>query len=108
MEAVWVAMTMRCRLSRSATMPPRVREEEDRDLAGETDQPQQDGRAGQPVDQPRLRHGLHPGADQRDELAAEEELEVPVFQCAQRGWEGHTEAITRMLPIIASVARPRL
>ena len=85
----------------------RRRQQEDRDLAGEADRAQQHRGAGEPVDQPGLRHVLHPRADQRDELAAEEELEVAVLKRAQRVREGHTEAITRMLPIIASGERAK-
>ena len=35
------------------------------------------------VDEPRLGRGLHPGAGEREELSAEEELEVAVAQSAQ-------------------------
>ena len=48
-------------------------QQEDRNLAGKPHKAQQDRRAGEAVDQPRLRHGLHPRADQRNELAAEEQ-----------------------------------
>ena len=51
-----------------------------RDLTGKSHRPQQQRRTRQPIDQPRLRHALHPGADQRDQLAAEEELEVAMTQ----------------------------
>ena len=40
-------------------------------------------RVRQAVDQPRLRHLLHPRPDQRDQLAAEEEPEVAVTECAE-------------------------
>ena len=60
--------------------PAERRKQKDRDLAGEPHRSQQQRRTSQPVDEPRLRHGLHPGADQRDQLSAEEELEVAMTQ----------------------------
>ena len=58
------------------------RKQEHRNLAGKSHCPQLQPRAGQPVDQPRLGHGLHPGADQRNELSAEKKLEVAMPQRA--------------------------
>ena len=58
------------------------RHDEDRNLAGKSDRPQQQRRTGHAIDQPGLGHGLHPGADQRDELTGEEQLEIPVPQGA--------------------------
>ncbi len=58
-------------------------DEKYRELTGETDRTQQKRRPGQAIDQPRLGNGLHPGSNQRNELAAEEKLEVPVAQGAQ-------------------------
>ena len=40
-------------------------------LAGKIDRTEQRRRPGQPVDQPGQGHGLHPGADQRNNLAEE-------------------------------------
>ncbi len=57
--------------------------EENRNLAGKADAAQQQRGSRHAVDQPRLGHGLHPGADKRDELSAEEELKVAVAQGAQ-------------------------
>jgi len=65
------------------------RQEEDRHLAGEPDEPEQRGGSGQPVDQPRLRDHLHPGADERDELPGEEEAVVSMREGAETGWESH-------------------
>ena len=53
------------------------RDEEDRDLPGEADRAEEERGVGEAVDQPRLRHRLHPRADEGNELAAEEETEVP-------------------------------
>jgi len=55
-------------------------DQEDGNLRGKADHPQLHRRAGQAVDQPGLRHGLHPGADQRDHLPRGEKAEVPVAQ----------------------------
>ena len=52
--------------------------QENRNLAGKTHSPKLQTRPGQPVDEPRLRHGLHPRADQGDQLSTEEKLEVTV------------------------------
>ena len=58
------------------------RDQEDGNLAGKAHCPQLQSRSRQPVDQPRLGDGLHPGADQRDQLSAEKELEVAMAQGA--------------------------
>ena len=63
--------------------PSERRHQEYRKLAGESRGPQQQGGSGQAINQPRLCNGLHPGADQGDELPAEEKLEVAMAQGAQ-------------------------
>ena len=77
----------RLRDDEDAMAAPAIRErsaergdEEDRDLAGEADDPEEQRRAREPVDEPRLRHRLHPRADERDQLTAQEELVVAVAQ----------------------------
>ena len=55
-------------------------------LAGESHRSQQQRRPGQAIDQPCLGHALHPGADQRNELPAEEKLEIAMVQRAQGDW----------------------
>ena len=50
------------------------------DLGAEPCGPEQKFRVGEAVHQPALRHVLHPGADQRDDLAADEEAEIAVPQ----------------------------
>ncbi len=60
------------------------RHDEHGDLAGEAYRAQQQRRIGHAIDQPRLRNGLHPGADQRDQLAGKEQLEVAMTKCAHR------------------------
>ena len=57
--------------------------EEDRNLAGKADAAQQQGGFRHAVDEPGLGYGLHPGADERDELSAEEELKIAVAEGAQ-------------------------
>jgi len=47
------------------------REEKCRNLPGKADRAQQQRRAGQAIDQPTGGDPRHPGADQRDRLAAE-------------------------------------
>ena len=58
-------------------------EGEDGDLRAEPRRAQQQFGVGQPVDQPGLRHVLHPGADQGNDLAGDEEAEVAVPQGAE-------------------------
>ncbi len=53
------------------------------------DEPQLEGRVGELEDQPCLRHALHPGSDERDELAREEEPIVPMIESAEGGGELH-------------------
>jgi hypothetical protein len=60
------------------------RQDENRDLAAECRYAQQRRGARQAIDQPRLRDRLHPRSDQRDELAAEEELIVAMPKRAQK------------------------
>ena len=55
-------------------------QEETGDLAAKADQPQQERRVAQPVDEPDHGHLLHPGADQRNALPEKEQAEVAVFQ----------------------------
>ena len=62
---------------------PQGSEEEHRNLPREPHQPQQQRRLGEPIDQPRLRNRLHPGANQRDDLAAEEQPVIAVPQGAE-------------------------
>ena len=52
------------------------RHEEGEDLAGEADDAKQKCRTGEPVNEPTGGESRHPGADERDALAGEEELEV--------------------------------
>src|ERR1039458_10682168 len=61
------------------------RNEEDGNLAGKADASQQQGRFRHAVDEPGLGYGLHPGADERDKLSAEEELKIAVAQGTQGG-----------------------
>jgi len=61
------------------------REQKYRYLAGKAHRPQQQPRTGKPVHQPRLRHRLHPRADERDQLSAEEKLEVAMAQGPPHG-----------------------
>src|SRR2546428_12724352 len=56
------------------------REQENGNLASEGDESEERRRLREPVHQPRLRDLLHPGAGERDELAAEEELVVVVTE----------------------------
>jgi len=59
-------------------------EEQRRDLSREADEAEEQRGVREPVDEPRLRDLLHPGPDQRDELAGEEEPEVAVPERAER------------------------
>jgi hypothetical protein len=62
-----------------AHIPAKRSQEENRDLAAETENAKQDRRVGHPVNEPELRGRLHPCPDQRDQLASEEELKIAVF-----------------------------
>ena len=59
-------------------------EGKDRDLAAEPGCAEQQLRVCQTVDEPALGDGLHPGADQGDDLAADEEAEIAVAEGAER------------------------
>ena len=58
------------------------RQQKGGNLPGKADRAQQQGRAGEPVDQPAGGDARHPRADERDALAAEEEAEVAMAQRA--------------------------
>jgi hypothetical protein len=58
-------------------------QEENWDLAGESEKAEQNRRLGQPLDEPELRSRLHPRANERDKLAREEELKVAVLEGAE-------------------------
>jgi hypothetical protein len=58
------------------------REEKCGNLPGKADRAQQQRRAGEAIDQPTGGDARHPGADERDALAAEEEAEVAMAQGA--------------------------
>ncbi len=60
-------------------------DQEHGDLPAEAYQAQQHRRPGEPVDQPGLGDVLHPRAGERDQLAAEEQLEIAITERAQRG-----------------------
>ena len=66
------------RLKRSATAPPIGARRKTGIWPQNATMPSSADGAGQAVDKPGLRDRLHPGAGQRDELAAEEELVVAV------------------------------
>jgi hypothetical protein len=59
------------------------REQKNRKLSSEGNKAEQDGRAGQAIDKPRLRHRLHPGAGERNELPAEEEPIISILECPE-------------------------
>ena len=61
------------------------RKQENRNLAGEPDRAQLKRGFRNAIDEPRLRHTLHPSAGQGDDLTAKEELEVAVAEGAERG-----------------------
>ena len=74
-------------------------QQENRDLPGKTHQPEQQRRARQPVNQPGLRHGLHPGADQGNNLAAEKQPVIPVAEGAE-----HRRNAALRLPVVSRFA----
>ena len=83
MDAIWVPMTTRCRLMPVGHNAAQRSDQKHGELAGESDRAQQQRGPGQAIDQPCLGHPLHPGADQRNELSAEEKLEVAMAQGTQ-------------------------
>ena len=64
--------------------PAERSKDEYRNLTGEAAQPEQRGGPGQPVNQPRLGHHLHPGADERYQLTCDEQPVVRRTQRAER------------------------
>src|SRR5581483_8085808 len=58
-------------------------EEERRELAGEADDAEEERRSRQPIDQPARRGRRDPGADERNNLSAEEKLVVAIAQRAK-------------------------
>src|SRR5689334_15959227 len=81
------------------------REHEHRNLAAEGGDPEQRGRAGEPVDEPRLGHRLHPRAGDRDQLTAEEELIIAVTEGAIEVL--HAISSSSTLPALADRRRRR-
>src|SRR5258708_37668105 len=66
-----------------AHIPAHPRQQQHRHLAGETEHAQHSHRTGQLINEPLLRRGLHPRANQRDELSNDEKLKVAVLQGAK-------------------------
>src|SRR5258708_31011870 len=66
-----------------ADISAKRREKQHGYLARKSKDPQQRCRAGQLIDQPQLRSGLHPGSDERNKLSGDEELEVAVLHRAE-------------------------
>ena len=64
------------------------RDDERRDLSGESGDAEQQLRSGQPVDQPARRHARDPRADEGNALTAEEEAEVAMLQGARQAPRG--------------------
>ena len=64
-------------------------QQENRNLADECDHAKQQGGAGKPVNQPVLGDVLHPGAHQRDKLAAKEELKISMTQRPDGGAQAY-------------------
>src|SRR5215472_6437016 len=67
-------------------------EDEGRDLAGEADDSEEDGGTGEAIDEPAGGDAGHPGADQRNALAGEEELVVAGAEGAGREGEVHRKS----------------
>ncbi len=83
---------------------PHRRQQKDRDLPRKAYQPEQQRRPREPVDEPRLRDRLHPGADHRDDLAAEEQPVVAVPQRAKH--HGQPRCVFSWLIFDAQGRRP--
>ena len=62
-------------------------QQKNRDLAREAHHAEQCGRTSEPVDQPGLRHRLHPGSDERNQLAADEEPVIAVAEGSENAAE---------------------
>jgi CRISPR/Cas system endoribonuclease Cas6 (RAMP superfamily) len=86
----------------------RGRQQEHRNLGSKPGRAQQHRRSREPVNQPRLRHILHPGADEGDELAGKEEPEIAVLEGAQGRRKWHATFIVRAGQTIAFGGRSRL
>ena len=72
------------------------REQKYRDLPRKPNRSQQQPRSGHPVNQPRLRHALHPRAGQRNQLSGKEELKIAVAQRPSRGFKMQRAAAGRL------------
>jgi hypothetical protein len=64
------------------------REQEDGNAAEKLIQREQGGRMAQPIDQPALRHNLHPGADAGHAGTQPHETEIPVLKCFEYPAQG--------------------
>src|SRR5215467_3777952 len=71
-------------------------QQENRHLTGEPDKSEQDSRSSKSVYQPGLGDHLHPGADQRDELAGNEQPVVAIPQRAKQGRQASPRPTLRL------------
>ena len=83
--AVWVLRMIRGPAAGVDQAAAGRRQQEDRNLSREADQPEQYGRAIEAIDEPGLGDRLHPGADQREEPSTEEEAVITVREGTQHG-----------------------
>src|SRR5712692_8385807 len=81
-------------------------------LARKTENPEQRRRMSQLIDQPELRHVLHPCSDQRNELSRDEKLKITVLQGAEARGHGRADrgAVTlqNVLPPLVGCRRSEL
>jgi hypothetical protein len=85
-------------------------EKQDRHLARESKHAEQCRRMRQLVNQPKLRHVLHPCPDQRYKLARNKELKVAVLQGAEarrHGWADRCAAIRQNISSTCWMSRIR-
>ena len=103
-DAICVPITTCLRLVRSATIPPIGATRNTGIWLAESHRAQLQSRPRQPVDQPGLRHGLHPGADQRNQLSAEKQLEVAMPQRAS-GRPASADGVSSPVSTASAIAR---
>ena len=72
-------------MSNESLLSELFRKRRDGNGAEKTDEAEDEGRVAQFVNEPTLRDALHPGADQRDKLAEEEEPVIAMAQGAEAG-----------------------
>ena len=84
------------------------REQQHRDLVREANQSQEKRRGGQSIEQPRHRHLLHPGPDQRDPLPQQKQSIIAMHQCATQRFQCHPHLSTSRIVTFTTSSESRV